>query len=139
MREIPGVPSRIPFAAWGAINREQAQQLALDGYTIALEVRIMFLAMAFSNRINHATFDPGQIGNLLPQADRRTGELRPPTAKTVREAIKRAIAQGLLAGQEAGRCLVLPEELWTMRAHTSSSCDFCGVGANARKRQRLAS
>jgi hypothetical protein len=139
MPEVQSRSARIPFAAWGAISREQAQELALHGYTMPLEVRIMFLAMAFSNRINHATFDRGQITQLLEQVDPKTGELRTPTAKTVREAIKRAINQGLLAGQTGGRCLVLPGELWAMQAHTSSSCDYCGVGFNARKRQRLAS
>lgn len=134
-RGTPGI--RFPDGDdWGAVSRVEARRLALGGYGIEIETRLMFLAMSKSSRIGHATFRPGEIRQLLVRPD-GDGVLKPLGDRAFGDALNRAIDKGLIESQKSRRCLILPAQLWQQSRHGSWTCDYCGIGHNYRRYDRL--
>ena len=113
---------------WGALSQAEALRLAEDPDTGPLHVRVFFAAVGSANTIGHATFGAGQLATLLP---RRDGA--PPHRTHLANAIRRAVASGLLLPGSGTRCLLPAAELWDRTCGRGTrTCPWHGIGRNAR-------
>lgn len=113
---------------WGALSQAEALRLARDPDTAPLHVRVFFAAVGTANTIGHATFEAGQLADLLPRRDGTQ-----PHRTHLANAIRRAVHTGLLLPGSGVRCLLPAAELWDRAGGRGTrTCTWHGIGRSTR-------
>lgn len=130
----PAPNAKIYFAEWGAVGADEVLTFATHQFSTPLANRLLFVAMARSNRIGHAQFGVGELRDLLGVVNKSTGELAKPSAAGISNAIASARSQGLLLEESSARCLQLPG-WWQKAGVRESNCQTCGIDVNRTPRR----
>src|SRR5262249_48543445 len=86
--------------------------------------QVHFAALAWANRIGHATFGPGELAQVLGIGHGRQAN------NALSKAIATAKGLGLVAPESGVNCLVLPSTMFQKGGQGTGSCKIHGAYAS---------